>query len=1091
MLGARTKHVVAYGRRGHRIVNDDDHENTPVKRKSAKALDVPHTPVIIKTKMAQLFPSETPSPPARRVYARNSKPKRLSSALSPSSLKKKRTRMSQIADNAASKPTMVHGIPFRAPLGSVHPNVPSTPVPTKGKKKAQTAGAPGLPLAMKKPFSPFVDVDIITLDNDGRRVSQERRVSRTDVVANPVARVGSGRASWGGTAGNEVIEISDDDNAAPKPTKRGGKRRNRAIVSSDESEIETVFSPPAQKPTKVKIGKALTVEVVIPIIKPAVKPRTAVEVPQKLRTKPPPPEFTGAGSKIPVTQAPQLRVADAPTKVSSPPPSPKPAIRVPRLRAEASTALPLKPSSPNSITITLPHAPRARPLTPIRRGGASHLFRAPTPPSPTTPTDLDSSLGFDFENLSISSIDCHSAVTPTYLLPLLDECEQHDLHEFSAFIETFPFDPIVQPLDDDVTAPKDIVFRKIGEASYSEVFGIGNVVLKVIPLRDETVSADSSPDVETPFPSDAKDVLKEMIVTRAVGEVCDGFVKLLRTYIVRGRYPELLLSLWDEYDAKKGSEGVRPDGFNVSQAYAIIVLPNGGPDLEAYTFTHPTKHGWRQATSLFWQIASTLSRAEDLVEFEHRDLHWGQILVRNTVDVTKALAWRRNTITTRAHMNDICHGVEATIIDLGLARMNGSEGVHWTPFDAEIFEGEGDYQFDVYRMMKSGIGEGYRPATNVMWLHYLAMKLLHSKQLKPAATSRKSGTTSTVVFSEKECYDSLVEVEGVLAKSIKQAMKKTGKKSTKVASNAYLCSAGQDIASGSLSRTEWCKIFISDLAAIGVNNPPMESFENRGGSLSFPWTPRQRNDLHHKRYLAVVAIQNTDLRILDAKSKRNIGIISYGPISKNDRVSQSISQSLIERTNKRDYSQLDLAGEKHSSSDSASPRKRMRSAWPIDATLKIQKNEQSKNNSDESEIIDVDKYPTPPPSATVHPKQRSETLKPIKTEEVLIKIPSDPPPASSTKARKASRFNISLASITATAPPPAPRINPLHTYGKKQAEINRLTRELWDIRREMSAFAARELNLVDQLEKLGADVSSAATGGALPPPKSAQITNGE
>lgn len=72
-------------------------------------------------------------------------------------------------------------------------------------------------------------------------------------------------------------------------------------------------------------------------------------------------------------------------------------------------------------------------------------------------------------------------------------------------------------------------------------------------------------------------------------------------------------------------------------------------------------------------------------------------------------------------MDDPSHGIEATIIDLGLARMNddGDEGeggkVHWTPFDEEIFEGEGDYQFDVYRMMRDvGVEEGYRPVTNVM-----------------------------------------------------------------------------------------------------------------------------------------------------------------------------------------------------------------------------------------------------------------------------------------------------------------------------------------------------------------------------------------
>lgn len=58
--------------------------------------------------------------------------------------------------------------------------------------------------------------------------------------------------------------------------------------------------------------------------------------------------------------------------------------------------------------------------------------------------------------------------------------------------------------------------------------------------------------------------------------------------------------------------------------YAIIVLPNGGPDLEAYTFpgsgsssaANKTGHGWRQACSLFWQVTKALGHAEQLVSFE-------------------------------------------------------------------------------------------------------------------------------------------------------------------------------------------------------------------------------------------------------------------------------------------------------------------------------------------------------------------------------------------------------------------------------------------------------------------------------------------
>lgn len=74
-------------------------------------------------------------------------------------------------------------------------------------------------------------------------------------------------------------------------------------------------------------------------------------------------------------------------------------------------------------------------------------------------------------------------------------------------------------------------------------------------------------------------------------------------------------------------------------------------------------------------------------------------------------------------MDDPLHGVEATIIDLGLSRidrnqagLNGDD-TYWTPFTQEIFEGEGEYQYDVYRMMRKHNGDEwreYRPLTNVM-----------------------------------------------------------------------------------------------------------------------------------------------------------------------------------------------------------------------------------------------------------------------------------------------------------------------------------------------------------------------------------------
>lgn len=96
-------------------------------------------------------------------------------------------------------------------------------------------------------------------------------------------------------------------------------------------------------------------------------------------------------------------------------------------------------------------------------------------------------------------------------------------------------------------------------------------------------------------------------------------------------------------------------------------------------------------------------------------------------------------------MDDKGHGVKATVIDLGLSRMDAGDGqhgakVHWTPFDEEIFMGEGrmshavddgmgswhstgDYQFDVYRYMRDynrDDWEDFKPMTNVMVGPHLA-----------------------------------------------------------------------------------------------------------------------------------------------------------------------------------------------------------------------------------------------------------------------------------------------------------------------------------------------------------------------------------
>ncbi|KAI1796185.1 hypothetical protein LXA43DRAFT_988756 [Ganoderma leucocontextum] len=770
MLGSRTKHVFAYGRRGHRVVNAyDDYDRTSTHSDSSttkRENEVlrPHlsengtkeSPISIKScssfQDGPLVPTKKPkrSPKVVKVGATSAKPKPVS----------------------------------RYPLGSIAPNAPTSPaIPPAVRAKRRQTVAKASPLI---PQSPIVNVDIVVLDAQGRRVSQEHRTARIDVQANVLALAPSKKAKMlprGAKSGmnkkkSEPIVISsesEEDVPLARPKRNAQKKAKPIVISDSEEDSGSDFAP--EKQTKDANTTTGEVSFTTP------RPRRGAKRAQSN-----------------VVQSPSTTPSLSPaTPIAQPPSKPQPTTKIlptaarPAVPITHNLTFPAQLARPQTLAPFLslpdldddepetgPSRSQPRKLTPIRARPGRAVFPAPpSPPSPTTPSDFDFDVTFDFGQLALSpravaEVRLLEAAlvpsVPAYVQPLLEECAQTTPHEFSAFIEMFPFDPIVR-LDDPqgrvmgVAGPPK--FQKIGEASFSEVFGIGDVVLKIVPLRDEErrdLGAMAAMDVDGPPPSDAKDVLKEVIVTRAMGACCLGFVELLRTYVVRGKYPSLLLDLWDEYAERKGSESVRPDTLSVSQLYAIIVLPNGGPDLEAYTFSTPTKTGWRQACSVFWQVTRTLAEAEDLVSFEHRDLHWGQILIKN---VPAKSTTRRKT---RPSMDDPDHGVLVTVIDLGLSRMDSHDGdganAHWTPFDEEIFEGEGDYQFDVYRMMRthnSDRWDDFSPLTNVMWLHYLVLKLLQSKRLRPPATSRKSTAAQpSVGFSERECYDCMKEVEGVL-----------------------------------------------------------------------------------------------------------------------------------------------------------------------------------------------------------------------------------------------------------------------------------------------------------------------------------------
>lgn len=277
--------------------------------------------------------------------------------------------------------------------------------------------------------------------------------------------------------------------------------------------------------------------------------------------------------------------------------------------------------------------------------------------------------------------------------------------------------------------------KKIGEGSYGEIYKSfdddnNEIVLKLVPCSLDL-------EVEEAF----EKILPEIMITKKFGRLRDSdknrtrnFVTMTRSACLKGKFPAKLIEEWDKYDQAKtiGSENVDPREYGDDHLHVVMILNNGGVDLEKYRFKSAV-----EALSVFKQIAYSLAAAECEFEFEHRDLHWGNVLVNDTKAETLTY------IVNGQETNVKSSGVFATIIDFTLSRMSEKEIIVFDDLsrDEELFQGKGDYQFDVYRLMKEENGnnwEEFTPKTNVLWLDYLLDKLITGKQYTSRSQLHKS-----------------------------------------------------------------------------------------------------------------------------------------------------------------------------------------------------------------------------------------------------------------------------------------------------------------------------------------------------------------
>ena len=90
---------------------------------------------------------------------------------------------------------------------------------------------------------------------------------------------------------------------------------------------------------------------------------------------------------------------------------------------------------------------------------------------------------------------------------------------------------------------------------------------------------------------------------------------------------------------------------------SYIIIHIAGTDLETIVLNNAA-----QGLAIFEQVAHAIAVAEQTFKFEHRDLHWGNILVRDCQE--KTIFFLNGTTSQRFEVETM--GVCATIIDFSL-----------------------------------------------------------------------------------------------------------------------------------------------------------------------------------------------------------------------------------------------------------------------------------------------------------------------------------------------------------------------------------------------------------------------------------------
>lgn len=407
-------------------------------------------------------------------------------------------------------------------------------------------------------------------------------------------------------------------------------------------------------------------------------------------------------------------------------------------------------------------------------------------------------LAFDLSTLSESlpSTESRSTRTSKSKISLLQAISNEDsaalrpLLEVSALARPLSFCKYGNSIE------KFYHVKKIGEGTYSSVFELKrkhgvcvekcpneSTILKVMPLLLPTQQSRNSSlpaDKQLEGLTSAADVVKELHTMRALDPL-PGFLRYRGVALTTGVWPASFIDSFRKYRQRHPSKAFNADpeqAYQPSQCYAIIEMGHAG--IEVDEIRRPSDF---LIYDVFWQTALNLARAEEVAEFEHRDMHISNICVsspRTEVDIDTRLV---EEMHQKPSFLLGLTGARVVIIDYTYSRVQiqhrketlvnyrDCEMHSWANDESAATKLEDRLQLNTYTRQASLIANSstsdehewqlFNPGTNIAWLSYLLQTLL-SRAGKIKRTKYVTGSSDTAVKIQDRLRSIMTEVRDLL-----------------------------------------------------------------------------------------------------------------------------------------------------------------------------------------------------------------------------------------------------------------------------------------------------------------------------------------